>query len=258
MKIIDTHTHIYDEKFDEDRDEVIDRAINQGVEKLLLPNIDSSTIPLMKEVVAKHPTVCFPMMGLHPTSVNETFKQELDTIKTELYNNKENYIAVGEIGIDLYWDKTFVEEQKYVFAEQIKWAKELGLPIAIHARDSFDEIFEVLDIHDDEKLRGVFHCFSGTEKEIEKILGYHNFYFGIGGVFTFKKSHLPSIIHHIPQEKLIVETDSPYLAPTPKRGKRNESSYTYFIVEKLAESLNLTLNEVAALTTKNATTLFKL
>ena len=258
MKIIDTHTHIYDEKFDEDRDDVIKRAINQGVTKLLLPNIDMSTISVLKDVVLKYPEICFPMMGLHPTSVNENWKQELDTIKQELYKNKLNYVAVGEIGIDLYWDKTFLNQQKSVFAEQIKWAKELDLPIAIHARDSFDEIFEVLDSLDDENLRGVFHCFSGTEKEIVKILSYNNFYFGIGGVYTFKKSHLPSIIDKIPLHRLIVETDSPYLAPTPKRGKRNESSYTYFIVEKLATDLKMSLTEVADLTTKNAKKLFNL
>ena len=256
MKIIDTHTHIYDEKFDEDRGEVIDRAINQGVTQLLLPNIDVSTISILKNVVHKYPEVCFPMMGLHPTSVKENWKEELEEIKKELYNHQSEYIAVGEIGIDLYWDKTFVNEQKYVFAEQIKWAKELNLPIAIHARDSFDEIFEVLDEQDDENLRGVFHCFSGGEFEIDKILNYHNFYFGIGGVYTFKKSHLPSIIDKIPKNKLIVETDSPYLAPTPKRGKRNESSYTYFIVEKLAKDLNMSITEMANLTTKNAKCLF--
>ncbi len=255
--IIDTHTHLYVEQFDEDRDQVVKRAIESGVEKMLLPNIDSSTIDRMMDLVHKYPKNCYPMLGLHPGNVNADFEIELKVIRERL-NAVSNCIAIGEIGMDLYWDKTFVEQQKIAFREQIAWAKELDLPIVIHAREAFQEIFQILDELNDEQLSGVFHCFTGTEEEAKHIQEYGNFKLGIGGVVTYKKSELPEVLKTVPLEAIILETDSPYLPPVPYRGKRNESDYINLVADKLVDIYGVSRNEIEMVTTANAVELFQL
>ena len=253
--LIDTHTHIYLKEFNDDRNTVIEKCMSNGINKLLLPNIDTSTIESLHYTCEKYS--CYkPMMGLHPCSVKEDFEKELNSIKTYLYNG--NYIAIGEIGIDLYWDKTTLTIQKKAFEEQINWAKELHLPIVIHARDSYEEIFEVLDKTHDQYLFGVFHCFTGSLKQAEKIIEYGNFKMGIGGVVTFKNGGLDKTLKEIDLKHLVLETDSPYLSPTPHRGKRNESTHLKLIAEKLAIIYNCTFEEIAEITTRNAKMLFKL
>lgn len=251
---IDTHTHLYSEQFNEDRTEMIQRAIAAGVERMYMPNIDLSSVEGMHALEKQFPENCFAMMGLHPCSVDANW--ELILAKMRLLLDKRPYVAIGEIGIDLYWDKTFVAEQKEAFRTQINWAKELRIPIVIHARDSFPEIYEVLDQENDERLKGIFHCFTGNEQDVKKILDYKGFLFGIGGVVTYKKSDLPETLKHIPLEKLLLETDAPYLAPTPFRGKRNESAYVIHTAEKIAEILDLPLNKLKEITTQNAMNLF--
>jgi TatD DNase family protein len=254
--MIDTHTHLYSSQFDEDRDEAIQRALDAGVKKLLLPNVDQRSIDGMFALESKYPGVCYPMMGLHPCSVNEHWEAELSLLKNWI--DKRAFIAIGEIGMDLYWDKTFQKEQEFAFIEQINWAKELQIPIVIHARDSFPEIYNILDKHNDERLTGVFHCFSGNEQDVRKILDYQGFMFGIGGVVTYKKSELPEAVKHIPLDKLLLETDSPYLAPTPFRGKRNESSYLTHIADKLSDIYEISKHEIDRITSENAIKLFSL
>lgn len=253
---IDTHTHLFSDAFDEDRDIVVQQAINAGVEICLLPNIDINTIDAMNDLAKQFPNNCFPMMGLHPGSVDENWEAKLDVIKKHLFFEK--YIAVGEIGMDLYWDKTFLEAQKQVFKKQVEWAKELGLPIAIHAREAFSEIYAILDEINDERLTGVFHCFTGTGEDATKILSYGGFKLGIGGVLTYKNSKVDEVLQHVSLEHLILETDSPYLPPVPYRGKRNESAYLLHIAEKLADVYNVTLKEIEHQTTNNAKALFNL
>lgn len=254
--LIDTHTHLYSEQFSEDREAMMQRAIEAGVEKFFLPNIDSSSLKGMKELAVKYPLRCFPMMGLHPCSVNEKVEQELELVKKEL--DEFHYHAVGEIGIDLYWDKSFQAQQEMAFRKQIAWAKEKNLPIVIHCREAFDEILKILDEVNDESLSGIFHCFTGNLEQAKHILGYGNFKLGIGGVVTFKNSGLDKVVSQLKLEDLVLETDSPYLAPTPFRGKRNESSYLLKVAEKLADIYHLSLEEVAEVTTKSALQTFKL
>ncbi len=251
---IDTHTHLYSEQFAEDRTEMIQRAIAAGVERMYMPNIDLDSIEGMHALEKQFPENCFAMMGLHPCSVDKNW--ELVLAKMRLMLDKRPYVAVGEIGIDLYWDKTFINEQKEAFRTQIQWAKELELPIVIHARDSFPEIYEVLDQENDERLRGIFHCFTGNEQDVQKILDYRDFSFGIGGVVTYKKSDLPETLKHIPLDKLLLETDAPYLSPVPYRGKRNESAYVVHTAEKIAEILELPLSKLQEVTTQNALWVF--
>lgn len=254
---IDTHTHLYTDVFDEDRNEIVQKAIDSGIEKLLLPNIDVDTIDSMHDLCVQFPNNCFPMMGLHPGNVKEDWKAQLDIMKSHLFNS-EKYIAVGEIGMDLYWDKTFIEEQKEAFKIQINWAKELKLPIVIHARDAFQEIFDILDELNDEYLTGVFHCFTGNKEQANHILNYGGFKLGIGGVVTYKNAGLDKVLAEIDLEHLILETDSPYLPPTPHRGKRNESSYILHVAEKLADIYDVKLQVIEDKTTNNAYELFKL
>ena len=254
MMFIDTHTHLFVEQFNEDREEVVQRAMDTGVEVMLLPNIDLESIPQMNELAAKYPNNCFPMMGLHPGSVDQNWKQTLQTIEKELFENK--YIAVGEIGIDLYWSREFEEAQKEVFRQQVLWAKELGKPIVIHAREAFDEIFEIIDELNDESLTGIFHCFTGTLEQANHVINYGGFKMGLGGVLTYKKSGLDKVIENVDLKHLVLETDSPYLPPTPYRGKRNESSYLLHIAEKLADVQSITLKQVAEVTTQNAKEIF--
>ena len=254
MMFIDTHTHLFVEQFNEDREEVVQRAMDAGVEVMLLPNIDLESIPQMNALAAKYPNNCFPMMGLHPGSVNENWQETLKTIEKELFENK--YIAVGEIGIDLYWSREFEEAQKEVFRQQVLWAKELGKPIVIHAREAFDEIFEIIDELNDECLTGIFHCFTGTLEQANHVINYGGFKMGLGGVLTYKKSGLDKVIENVDLKHLVLETDSPYLPPTPYRGKRNESSYLLHIAEKLADVQSITLKQVAEVTTQNAKEIF--
>ena len=254
--LIDTHTHLYSSQFDQDREDVIKQSIKNGVDKFLLPNIDKSSIQGMLALQNKFPLNCFAMMGLHPCSVDQNWEQELEEINTLL--QQERIIAIGEIGIDLYWDKTYVAHQKEAFIRQISWAKEMNLPIVIHARDSFSEIYSVLDQVNDERLKGVFHCFTGSSEDVSKIQSYGGFKFGIGGVVTFKKSGLDEVVKHIPIEEILLETDAPYLAPTPHRGKRNESSYLPIIASKLSDIFEISEQEVARITSQNAVELFRL
>ena len=257
MKFIDTHTHLFAKEFDNDINDVIENAINTGVEKMLLPNIDSTTTKSMISLCQKFPENCYPMIGLHPCSVQkETIEKEIEHIKDELKRNK--FVAIGEIGIDLYWDKTKLVIQKEAFIQQIKLAKKYKLPIAIHVRDSFTEAIEIIESLNDEKLRGVFHCFTGNIDDAQRVINLGGFYLGIGGVLTFKNSGLSKTIAAINSKYLILETDAPYLAPSPNRGKRNESKYLVNIAEKLAEIHNIDIEEIAEITTANAKHLFKI
>ena len=251
--LIDTHTHLYLEEFDDDRDEVIERSISSGIEKLFLPNIDSSSIEDMLSLAEKYPETCYPMIGLHPGSVTKNYLDELEYLKT--YFAKKKFIAVGEIGIDLYWDKTYIKEQEKAFEIQLNWAKEYSLPVVIHARESFNEIYKVLDKVYENGMKGVFHSFTGSLEDVEKIKEY-DFYYGINGILSFKNSHLPDILKSIPQNRLLLETDSPYLAPMPKRGKRNESSFLKYTCEKLADILDVKVEEAEEFTSQNALNLF--
>lgn len=254
MNFIDTHTHLFLKQFENDIDDVISRSIYKGVDRFILPNVDVCTITDLKNLTARYPENCFPLMGLHATSVKADFEKNLEIIENQL--KTEKFYGVGEIGIDLYWDKTFLEHQKRAFIYQINLAKELGLPIVIHARESFDKIFEVMDKHNDDNLSGIFHCFTGNLKQAEKIIDYQNFKLGIGGVLTFKNSGLDKTVENIDLEHLVLETDSPFLAPKPHRGKRNESSYILLIAQKLAEVKKVPLAEIAKITTENAENLF--
>lgn len=253
MIITDTHTHLYSEQFDADRNEMIHRAIDAGVSRFFVPAIDSTYLNAMLDLERSFPENIFLMMGLHPTHVKENFEEELAFVKHWL--DKRNFYAVGEIGIDLFWDKTLLKQQQLAFKAQIAWAKEKNLPIVIHCRDAFDEIFEILDEVKDSKLFGIFHCFSGNLEQAKKAISY-NMKLGIGGVVTFKNGKIDQFLHEIPLEHLVLETDSPYLAPTPFRGKRNESSYITKVLDKLAEIYKLTSAEIAEITTQNSKNVF--
>ncbi|MCU4156334.1 TatD family hydrolase [Carboxylicivirga sp. A043] len=252
--MIDTHSHIYLSEFDEDRAEVVERAKRVGLKKILLPNVDGETIEAMHQLEGQYKGFCHAMMGLHPTSVDHNYRAALDEVKKHL--DTRPYIAVGEIGIDLYWDKTFRAEQMEAFEQQIIWAKELNLPIVIHCREAFAEVFEVVEKQMDDKLCGVFHSFTGNIEEARRILGYNNFMIGINGVVTFKNTHLREVVKEVPLNKLVLETDAPYLAPVPKRGRRNEPAY----IEKVAETIALVhgkdIEDVKKQTTINAKQLF--
>lgn len=255
MNLIDTHTHLYLKDFENDIESVITRALDAGVQTFLLPNIDIESIYPLKELKQKFPQNIHCMMGLHPTSVGEDFENQLNTIKKELETG--HYIAIGEIGIDLYWDKSYFEQQKQAFRIQLSWAIEKNMPVAIHSRDSFDEILEVLDEFENKNLQGVFHCFSGNAKQA-KIITEKGFYLGIGGVLTFKNSGLADAIKDISLNKILLETDSPFLAPVPHRGKRNESANCRLIAEKLASIYQISIEEIALKTSENAKNLFKI
>ena len=254
MIFTDTHTHLYLEEFVDDRYDAVQRAVQAGVEYMLLPNIDSNTAGPMLDLCRKYPSNIFPMMGLHPTDVKENFKEELNIVGQ--YLKKEKFCAIGETGMDLYWDKTFIEEQKNSLRAHINLAKKHNLPIVIHSRDSFDEIFEIIDDTIDDGLSGVFHCFGGTVQQAQKIISW-GFKLGIGGVLTFKNSGLDKVIENISLNHIVLETDSPFLAPKPFRGKRNESAHLVYIAEKLDEIKNISIGEVSEITTQNAIELFK-
>jgi TatD DNase family protein len=252
---IDSHTHLYLDAFEADREAMIRRALEAKVERMLLPNIDSSSMDAMFSLAEQYPGHCFPMMGLHPTSVKENYTEELELVEAGL--QRPGIIAIGETGIDLYWDKSYLKEQEEAFSVQIRWAMELDLPLVIHARDSFQEIFRVLDRAGGPELRGVFHSFTGGPDELEQALSY-NFMIGINGIVTFKNSDLGKVVMAIPTNRLLLETDSPFLAPVPFRGKRNESSYLVEIAAKVAEIHNLSREELARITSTNAEHLFRL
>ena len=239
MFLIDSHIHLYLNDFKEDREILIKQAKKQNIKKFLLPNIDLNTINDLILLCQKYPESCYPMIGLHPCSVKKNYLTVLKQLKKKI--KSANFIAIGEIGIDLYWDKTFFEEQKQAFKTQIAWAKKYKIPIVIHCRNAFDEIYKILKEESDDNLRGVLHCFGGSLDQAKKIIDL-NFFLGIGGVLTFKNSGLDSVIKKIPLEKIIVETDGPYLAPTPHRGKRNEPKYLSLIVEKLCEIKNIPMS----------------
>jgi TatD DNase family protein len=253
MLFIDTHAHSYSEQFAPDRDEMVQRSLNAGVKKIYMPNVDSQSIEGMLALEEKYPENCFAMMGLHPCSVKENYLEELKIV--EKWLAQRNFCAIGEIGIDLYWDKTFFEEQKKAFLQQVAWARELDIPLVIHTRDSTDIVIELLQKELKGNMRGIFHCFGGTMEQANAIMDL-GFLMGIGGVATFKKSGLDLVLPHIPLEKLVLETDAPYLAPTPYRGKRNESAYIPLIAEKIAQIKGISLEAVAATTSRNAEELF--
>ncbi|MHC0045523.1 TatD family hydrolase [Vibrio campbellii] len=253
--MIDTHAHIYASEFDNDRDEVVKRALEQGIDKILLPNIDLESIEPMLKTEAAYPEICRSMMGLHPCYVDGNVEQTLAIIRG--WFEKHNFIAVGEIGIDLYWDKTFRAEQEMAFVTQLNWAKEMNLPVVIHTRDSIEETLTLLSQEQDGSLRGVFHCFGGSVEEAQAIneLGFH---LGLGGVSTFKNGGMDKVIPHLDMNWVILETDCPYLAPVPHRGKRNEPAYTSLVAARVAELRGESVEAIDAITTKNAETLFNL
>ena len=255
MQIIDTHTHLYLKQFNEDVDMVIARSINSGIDKFIFPAIDSSHVQEMHDLQKKYPSNIHLMSGLHPVYVKENYKEELDLVVQSLDNH--NYVAIGEIGIDLYWDKTFLKQQQEAFEFQIRLAISNDLPIVIHCREGFDEIFEILDAEKCTKLRGVFHCFTGTLDQANRAIRL-GFKLGIGGVVTFKNGGLDKFINQIDLQHLVLETDAPYLSPVPFRGKRNESSYITYVLSKLSELYEISEIEIAKATTKNAIKIFNL
>ena len=255
MNIIDTHTHLYLKQFNKDIDLVINRSKEIGVKKFIFPAIDSSHFDSMHSLKNKYPDCIFLMSGLHPTDVKENFKNELDFVVNSL--KKHDYVAIGEIGIDLFWDKTYLKQQQEAFRFQIRLAIKHDLPIVIHCREAFNEIFEILDKENCPKLRGVFHCFTGSLKQAKRAIDL-GFVLGIGGVVTFKNGGIDKFLNQIDLKYIVLETDSPYLAPVPFRGKRNESSYIIHVVEKLSEVYGLSIEEIADITTKNAEKVFAL
>ncbi len=254
--MIDTHSHIYLDAFDNDRPEIIKRAHDKGITDILMPNVDVESINRMLETEKSFRHLCHAMMGLHPTSVKIDYKEQLNIIEEWL--QKRPFAGIGEIGIDLYWDKSFVSEQKDALSVQLKWAMELNMPVAIHTRDAFNEIFSVLENIYDDRLKGVFHSFSGNQSDAKRILEMPGFFIGINGVITFKNTNLPAIIEKTGIEKLLLETDAPYLAPVPYRGKRNEPAYMAYTRDKIAEILKMTPFEVEGATIKNARDLFRI
>lgn len=250
---IDTHTHLYASEFDADRHQLITKAINNGVSKFYLPNISSASIPSLLELEAVFPDNCIPMMGLHPCDVKENYVEELNTV--EHWLKQRTFAAIGEIGMDLYWDKSFLKEQQIAFKTQINWALEYNYAIIIHCRDAFDQIFDILSAYKT-LPKGIFHCFSGNLEQAKKVIGLGNFKLGIGGVLTFKNSGLDKVVEHIELEHLVLETDAPYLAPVPFRGKRNEPTYLLEVAKKLAEIKNCSMQEIGLQTSKNANFVF--
>lgn len=254
MILTDTHTHLYSEQFENDIDEVIKNAISNGVSRFFLPNIDATYTEKMLQLAAQYPKQLFPMIGIHPCSINENYNEAVAHV--EQWLKKRLFCAIGEIGIDLYWDKKFLTQQQEAFALQIELAKKHNLPFVIHCRDAFDEVFEVLDTLNDKKMRGIFHCFSGNLTQANRIINYGDFKLGIGGVVTFKNAGLDKVVEQLDLKNIVLETDAPYLAPVPYRGKRNESAYLLNIAQKVAEIKQISLEEVAKITTQNSIEVF--
>jgi len=255
--MIDTHSHIFEPDFADDLPEIIARAKEIGVEKIFMPNIDDTSVDAMLGVCRQYPGYCFPMLGFHPTSVDADAMPKVKEMKKRLTEGHP-YIAIGEVGLDLYWDKTYIKEQQMVLEEQIQWALEWELPLVIHCREAFPELFDVLKPYKETKLTGVFHSFTGAVNEAMELLDYSRFMVGINGVVTFKKSTLPEALKVLPLDRLVLETDSPYLAPVPFRGKRNESSYVKRVAVKLAELYGVEIGDVERQTTANALKVFKI
>lgn len=251
---IDSHAHIYLDDFDRDRDDVISRSMEASVERIYMPNIDHTSVDSMLETESRFPGQCIATMGLHPCSVNKSFSRELYHVESWL--SKRGFAAIGEIGTDLYWDKTFWEEQKEAFTVQLRWAVKYGLPVIIHCRESLDQTLDLVEGFGDERLRGVFHCFGGTEEQAARIVAA-GFYLGIGGVITFRKGHLDSVLSTVDMDRVVLETDSPYLTPAPHRGSRNEPSYIPIVAAKLAEVRGLQVGAVMEITTRNTLDLFR-
>lgn len=255
MILIDTHTHLYSKEFDVDRDLLIQAAIDKGIEKFYMPNVDEDSIAPMFQVEKKFPQHCFAMMGLHPCSVNQNYPKQLHVI--EYWLAKRNFAAIGEIGIDLFWDKTFLEQQQDAFRQQIKLALKYKLPYIIHLRNAFDEVMEIVNEFRLYEMKALFHCFSGTVEQAQQVIeAGDNYKLGIGGVVTFKNSGLDKVVEAIDLSKIVLETDAPYLAPNPHRGKRNDPEYLLLIAKKIAEIKNISVEEVASITTKNAEEFF--
>lgn len=255
MNFIDTHSHLFLEEFAEDLPLVMQRAKAAGVSRIYMPNIDCSTIKPLLDTVAQYPDYCFPMIGLHPTSVNADFREELKVMK-ELLDQSHPFVAIGEVGMDLYWDRTFINEQFEAFETQIQWSAEYQLPLVIHSRDSFEEVYQVIKRNEHKNLKGIFHSFTGTLEEAERLLQFDGFYLGINGVVTFKKSTLPEVLKNVPLERIVLETDSPYLTPAPNRGKRNESANVKDTLLKLAAIYQCSPENIAETTTMNALKIF--
>jgi TatD DNase family protein len=253
MVLTDTHTHQYYETDPIKKVELMQRCLNNGISRLFLPNVDTASIPQMMDMVNTYPENCFPMLGLHPCDVKANWQQELETIYSALQQTK--VYAIGEIGIDLYWDQTFIAEQQEAFRLQIGWAKATKLPINIHCRNAFDEVYAILKEEQDEDLRGIFHCFSGTLEQAQQIIDL-GFMLGIGGVVTYKNAGLDKVVEQIGLNSIVLETDSPYLTPVPYRGKPNESSYLVYVAQKVADLHQTTFEEVARITTENSKSIF--
>ena len=263
MKLIDTHCHVYDEAFRDDLPDVIDRARDAGLEYLLMPNINPETLPELMHLCSTWPDLCRPMIGLHPEDLADDFHSQLDGLKALLDKDqteggKHQYIGIGETGLDLHWDKSRLDDQIESFRAQIEWALEYDLPIVIHSRDCFTQLYEVMSLYRESNLRGVFHCFSGSADEAAVLMEFSGFMFGIGGVLTYKKSTLPMVLPLIPMERVVLETDCPYLSPVPYRGKRNEPSYIVNTAAVMAQLYGCTLEQVAEKTNLNARRLFRL
>ena len=255
MIFIDTHTHLYLREFKDDRDQVVKSAVSGGVQKMLLPNVDGSTLNAMHALADKYPDHCLPMIGLHPSSVNEKFEDEIKKIRDMIGTRK--YWGIGESGVDLYWDRTFTGQQEESFREHIRMAKEFRLPLIIHARNSFNEIFRIMDQEQENSLKGMFHAFTGDIIQANRIIEY-GFKLGIGGIVTFKNSGLGDVIKEIDMQHIVLETDAPYLAPVPMRGKRNEPAFILHTAQKIAEIHRISIEAIAEMTTRNAATLFDL
>lgn len=255
MIITDTHTHLYSEAFDEDRHDMINRAISQGVTRFFIPAIDSTYTQAMLQLETDFPNNMFLMMGLHPTHVKDHYKKELEHVEEML--SKRLFFAIGEIGIDLYWDQSTLAIQQEAFMKQIRLAKQHQLPIVIHCREAFDEIFEILEQEKGDDLFGIFHCFTGTLEQAKQAISY-NMKLGIGGVVTFKNGKIDQFLNQIDLKHVVLETDAPYLAPVPYRGKRNESLYIWKVLEKLSEIYQIPTSEIAKITTQNSKEVFKI
>ena len=253
--VVDSHSHLFVEEFEDDLPQVMQRAREAGVTHIFMPNIDSTTIESLLSVCAAYKEFCFPMIGLHPTSVNKNYKKELDIVAGQLASSN-GYVAIGEIGLDLYWDKTFLREQLLAFEKQVEWALEYHLPIVIHTREAFDYIYKVLQPYKETGLTGIFHSFTGTSEEAAKLLDFPGFMIGINGVVTFKKSQLPEVLKDVPLAHIVLETDSPYLTPVPNRGKRNESARLKDTLIKVAEIYRESPEVVAEATSENALKVF--
>lgn len=254
MVLTDTHTHLYSKEFGEEASSLVSSAIKKGITRFFMPNVDSESIEGMFEIEKHFPQNCFAMMGLHPCSVNENYLEELALV--EEWFLKRKFVAVGEIGIDLYWDKTFFVQQQDAFRKQIQLAKKYNLPYVIHSRNSFDEVFEIVSEFKQDKIKAIFHCFSGTIEQAEKVISLGDFKLGIGGVVTFKNSGVDKVVEAIDLKHIVLETDAPYLAPVPHRGKRNEPAYLLLVAQKIAEIKNISIEEVAAVTTQNSVEVF--